>query len=102
MSTTSPGPGSSAVPPPAHGNIRFSPWNLLLLLPLLILFTPIFNRVEPRLFGIPFFYWFQLAFIAVGVTATSLVFLATRGERPVKTVPAAGDVDDLDEGAGAR
>lgn len=102
MSTTSPDPGPPAVPPPARGNIRFSPWNLLLLLPLVILFTPIYNRVEPKLFGIPFFYWFQLAFIAVGVTATSIVFLATRGERPVKTVSAIRDVDDLDEGAGTR
>lgn len=92
------------MPAPSRGNIRFSPWNLLLLVPLLILFTPFFNRVEPQLFGIPFFYWFQLAFIALGVTSTSIVYLATRGERPVKTVPAAGSgsVDDLDEGAGTR
>lgn len=34
-------------------------WNVFLLLPLFMLVTPWFNRIEPRLFGMPFFYWFQ-------------------------------------------
>lgn len=59
--------------------LRFSPWNLLLLVPLWVLFTPLFNRETPALFGMPFFYWFQFVGIAVGVLCTSLVYLATRG-----------------------
>lgn len=39
---------------------------LLLLVPcLLALWVPLYNSVEPALFGIPFFFWFQLALIPV-------------------------------------
>jgi hypothetical protein len=84
----------------------FSPWNLLLLVPLLMLVTPWFNRVDPRLGGLPFFYWFQFAFVIVGVACVSIVYAATRR----KSVDTAGldtvtpdrlSVDDLDEGGRA-
>lgn len=56
-----------------------SPWNWLLLLPLVVtLYPPLYNRVEPELFGIPFFYWYQLAAISVGVLCTLAVYLASR------------------------
>ncbi|WP_327045722.1 DUF3311 domain-containing protein [Microbispora sp. NBC_01189] len=59
-----------------------SPLNWLLLLPIAIpLLPPLFNAVEPRLFGIPLFYWLQLAFIVLGVTTTTLVYRATRRNR---------------------
>ncbi|PXY31589.1 DUF3311 domain-containing protein [Prauserella muralis] len=79
--------------------LRFSPWNLLLIIPLWILCTPLYNRATPELFGMPFFYWFQFVGIAVGVACTAVVYVMTR-ETP--TVPARGegtDVDDLDEGS---
>ena len=39
---------------------------LLLLIPcVLALWVPLFNREEPALFGLPFFYWFQLLLIPV-------------------------------------
>jgi Protein of unknown function (DUF3311) len=72
-------------PPPARAAHRrrptgpvFNPWQLLLLLPLLMLVTPWFNRVTPRLAGLPFFYWYQLAFVVVGVVCVWAVYLATR------------------------
>ncbi len=56
-----------------------SPWNWLLLLPLVAtLIPPFFNRQSPALFDIPFFYWYQLAAIAIGVTSTLVVYLMTR------------------------
>ncbi len=58
--------------------------NWLLLVPvLLVIWPPIFNRNDPELFGIPFFYWYQLAVIPVGVTCTLLAYRATtrRGGR---------------------
>jgi hypothetical protein len=56
-----------------------SPWNWLLLVGIVApLLVPIYNRVEPRLFDWPFFYWFQLVLVAVGVITTSLVYRATR------------------------
>jgi Protein of unknown function (DUF3311) len=61
-----------------------SPVAWLLLVPvLLVLWPPLFNSVKPSLFGIPFFYWYQLAVIPIGVLCTVLVYRATtrRGGR---------------------
>ncbi len=57
-----------------------SHWNWLLLIPLIAtLYPPFYNRSSPELFDIPFFYWFQLGAIAIGVTSTLIVYLKTRG-----------------------
>ncbi len=54
-----------------------SPWNWLLLLPIVLpLLVPLYNRRDPELLGWPFFYWVQLAFVVVGVLTTSLVYRA--------------------------
>lgn len=59
-----------------------SPWNWWLVLPIVIpLIVPIYNRTEPTLFGWPFFYWGQLAFVALGVLTTSLVYQMTKERR---------------------
>jgi hypothetical protein len=52
-------------------------WRLLVpvVLPLL---TPLYNRVEPRLFGMPFFYWFQLGLAALSTIVISVVHLTRR------------------------
>ena len=43
-----------------------SPWNWLLILPIVVpLLTFLFNRDTPRLAGFPFFYWAQFAFIII-------------------------------------
>lgn len=56
-----------------------SPLNWLLLVPIVIcLAVPFYNRTDPTLFGIPFFYWFQLAVIPIGVSCTLAVFLGRR------------------------
>lgn len=77
----------------------FSPWNLLLLIPFIVLLTPIYNRESPALFGMPFFYWFQFAVIPVGVLCTIAVYRMTR-KAPVRRASGdARDVDQLDEGS---
>lgn len=59
-----------------------SHWYWLLLIPIVIpLATPLFNAVEPRVLGIPLFYWLQLAFIVLGVTTTTVVYRMTRRSR---------------------
>lgn len=86
--------------PPGTSGLRWSPWNLLLLVPLLWLITPIFNRTGPELFGMPFYYWFQFLGIAVGVLCTTIVFVKTK-DAPTTTAPGTpADVDELDEGTG--
>jgi len=77
--------------------LRFSPWNLMLLLPFLCLVTPWWNAIEPRLFGMPFFYWSQFAFVLVGVGSVAVVYVRTRDEPVPEAVAAQFDVDELDE-----
>jgi hypothetical protein len=56
------------------------PINWLLLLPLVLtLFPPIYNRIDPSIGAIPFFYWYQMAAILVSVAVTLLVYRKTRG-----------------------
>jgi uncharacterized membrane protein len=56
-----------------------SPWNWLLLVGILLpLIVPLYNKVEPTLFGWPFFYWFQLMLVGVGVITTVIVYRMTR------------------------
>jgi uncharacterized membrane protein len=79
------------------GGLRTSPWNLLLLVPFLMLVTPWINYDQPRLFGMPFFYWIQFAFVPVGVVAVAIVYVKTLDRGP--TAPGDPiDVDRLDEG----
>ena len=52
---------------------------LLLLLPFLgLLWVPFYNTTEPSLFGFPFFYWYQLAWVPVSSLLTFIVWRATR------------------------
>jgi hypothetical protein len=62
----------------SESGLRFNAWNLLLIVPVWVLLTPLYNRETPVLFGMPFFYWFQFVGIAVGVLCTSIVYLKTR------------------------
>ena len=74
MASSSP-PTSDVAP---HRSDR-SPWNWLLLVPIVVpLLVPLYNKVEPTLFGWPLFYWLQLAFVALGVATTALVYRMTR------------------------
>jgi hypothetical protein len=55
----------------------------LLAIPLIPpLLIPLYNRIEPRLLGIPFFYWFQLASVFVAIVIIALVYQLTKGRRP--------------------
>ena len=39
---------------------------ILLLLPFIgLLLTPLYNMEEPKLFGFPFFYWYQFAWVPI-------------------------------------
>ena len=51
-------------------------WHYTLLLPpLLLLWVPFYNYIEPTLFGFPFFYWYQMAWVVVTAVLTLAVFL---------------------------
>ena len=50
---------------------------LLILIPpcLVALWVPLYNSIPPVVFGVPFFYWFQLALIPISALA---IFAADR------------------------
>ena len=53
-------------------------WYWLLLLPFVGVFFPwIYNTDSPELFGIPFFYWYQMAWVPISVVITVIVYRAT-------------------------
>jgi len=57
-------------------------WYLLFAVQfVVILWPPLYNRAEPHLLGIPFFYWFQLLWVIVSAVFTAVIYFATR-DRP--------------------
>ena len=80
-----------------------SPWNWLLLVPIVVpLLVPLFNRVEPTLFGWPFFYWVQLLFVGLGVLSTVLVYRATRRSPADQAAARAAIAQDAQDARDAR
>ena len=64
----------------AHGGARW--WYLLLALPFAgLLIVPIYAHETPKLFGFPFFYWYQFAWVIVAAILTVTVYKKTRPPR---------------------
>jgi uncharacterized membrane protein len=54
-------------------------WYLLLILPFVGTLLPsLYNRALPALFGMPFFYWYQLAWVIVTAVLLGVVVALTR------------------------
>jgi len=49
---------------------------------LLLLWVPFYNFMEPTLFGFPFFYWYQLAWVPI---SSLLIWLVYRRRAPDQT-----------------
>jgi hypothetical protein len=69
--------------PPQHATgphqADHSRWHWLLAVPVAVpLLTPLYNRIGPRLFGLPFFCWCQLAFVPMSMVVVTVVHRATR------------------------
>lgn len=46
-----------------------------------IAWPPFYNKAEPAIAGIPFFYWYQLLWIVLGGVLTAIVYFATEASR---------------------
>lgn len=64
------------MPPPSKPRPpRKLRWKLLLLLPYLgLLFPALYARSTPTLFGFPFFYWYQFAWVVLASLLMGLVY----------------------------
>jgi uncharacterized membrane protein len=49
---------------------------LLLVIAILALIVPFYNRTDPELFGFPFFYWYQMLVVPIGSLLLYIVYLA--------------------------
>ena len=50
------------------------PWHFLLLIPFVaLLWVPFYNSIEPTIWGIPFFYWYQ--FLWVFLTSALIIWV---------------------------
>jgi hypothetical protein len=57
------------------GNKRNAGWNWLLILPAIgLLFPAFYARSTPALFGFPFFYWYQFAWVFLTAAITAVVY----------------------------
>ena len=66
---------------PARRRVR---WALvLLLIPFVaLLYPPFYASLTPRFLGIPFFIWYQFAWVILGVLITGIVYALDRGSEP--------------------
>jgi uncharacterized membrane protein HdeD (DUF308 family) len=98
MSTATTPPGDPATGQIAPRRSDRSPWHWLLLVPIVVtLIVPLYNHVDPKLGSFPLFYWLQLAFVALGVATTALVYRMTRrspAERQAARDAITRDADD--------
>jgi hypothetical protein len=63
-------------------NARRRGWYLLLLAPFVgLLFPGWYAKSNPELFGFPFFYWYQFAWVIAAAVITLLVYVLTRSNR---------------------
>ncbi|MGA7371257.1 MAG: DUF3311 domain-containing protein [Methyloceanibacter sp.] len=61
---------------PTEGGLKRYWPRLLLLIPFFaVLWVPFYNRLEPAFAGVPFFYWYQLAWILIGALLVLMVYL---------------------------
>lgn len=60
-------------------NGKFNAWYLLLIIPFIItLFPALYAYDSPRLFGFPFFYWYQLVAVLISAALTGIVYAKTK------------------------
>jgi hypothetical protein len=75
---------------------------LILLTPAVVLplLVGIYDRVDPELFGFPFYFWFQFALIPLAAVLTSAAFQLTRHTPPASSAEHRADRHAGDRGTG--
>jgi hypothetical protein len=63
-----------------HKPVRAVPWaRVMLLAPVVaMLWVSSYNRIDPMVFGIPFFYWYQLLWVLISAAIIGVVYLVER------------------------
>ena len=62
---------------PRPSKLKRTVWYVLLFIPFFVaIAVPLYNRIEPSFYGIPFFYWFQFVLIVVAAAVTAAAYKA--------------------------
>ncbi len=62
---------------PRPSKLKRTVWYVLLFIPFFVaVAVPLYNRIEPSFYGIPFFYWFQFVLIVIAAAVTGLAYKA--------------------------
>jgi hypothetical protein len=57
---------------------QWSWWYLLFLVQFAaMLWPPFYNKADPYVMGVPFFYWYQMLWVIISAVFTAIVYLAT-------------------------
>lgn len=78
------------------GIARYWPRCLLIIPFLLVVWVPFYNRIEPTLGDIPFFYWYQLSAILIGAAVAVTVYLLEEWITPTSERGGPASDDDID------
>ncbi|SAK70792.1 hypothetical protein AWB82_04268 [Caballeronia glebae] len=61
------------------GQPRNKHWLWLLILPWIgVVWVPFYNKIEPVLWGFPYFYWYQLLWVLISAVITAIVYKKTK------------------------
>lgn len=99
MSTPTPptdGPGRLDRPeppePPPTDKRKMALAGVLLLIPIVVLMAvPHYTRVEPTLFGFPFFFWYQFLWVFLCSAMTWTAYKLTLSARPPRATGERGE-----------
>ena len=81
MSNEGQHPSPNSVPPPLPWGVRLTAGVLLLIPVLALVIVPIYARTPPRVWGMPFFYWYQFAWVFLAAAFTFSTYLLIRSAR---------------------
>ncbi len=66
---------------PQNRHDRWSWWYLLFIIQFVaVLWPPFYNKTEPAIGGMPFFYWYQLAWVIIAAILTAIVYFVTEAQ----------------------
>jgi Protein of unknown function (DUF3311) len=66
---------------PRNRHDRWSWWYLLFIIQFVaVLWPPFYNKTEPAIGGMPFFYWYQLAWVIIAAILTAIVYFVTEAQ----------------------
>ncbi|WP_347554742.1 DUF3311 domain-containing protein [Robbsia sp. KACC 23696] len=64
---------------PDPSDARAKHWLWLLLVPYIaLMWVPFYNKIEPTLWGFPYFYWYQLLWVVLSSAITAFVYFKTK------------------------